>query len=830
MAFYEGFELRFPTVPIRLAAHPSPARRSTAGRGRLRVGWWLGLLGLAGSAAAEPLLLQPSLTLLEQLPYALRGKTPTVVEGERITGRVDETTVVEGAAVLRRHDVTVRAERLEHRATDDTALASGGVRIHRQGDVYEGARLQLKLDTFEGRFDDVRFQFLRTGGQGEASRVDFLDENRAVAHNVRYSTCERPPGSRWTPAWAVTADEVRFDLSTDTGEAVGGRLEFQGVPLLAAPWISFPLSDARKTGLLPPTFNLDNRSGFETTVPYYLNLAPNRDATLYPTLMTKRGVDLGGEYRYLERTYGGQVRAAWMGNDRLRDRDRWAYAIQHQHALPPIDWLPGAGLRLNLNRVSDDDYWRDFPRTAVITNLAARLLLNEAVLSGGAGPWSYSLAAQRWQTLGASRTLVPIGSDQIVAPYDRLPSVALRYRPGRLALAGLDGWRLTADAELTHFATDRLPTVWDGVSAGDQRTDVDGTRALGVVRLSRRWEAPGWYVEPSLQAHVRHYRFDQPIGDGRRSTSVALPTAALDAGLFFERETVLFDRAVAQTLEPRVLLSATPYRDQRLLPVYDSAVFDFNPATIFAPNPYGGHDRIADLRALTYGLSTRLYALDDGRELASVGLAQRLRLQDQRVTLPNEGVAAEGRSDILIGATVNWTPAWALGGTWQYNTARRTSVRTLLSARYMPGPYRVLSVAYRNNETTTARSRQLDLGWQWPLAALLGERAPAAVPGRALGPGQWYGVGRINYSFTDRRIVDLVAGFEYDAGCWIGRVVLERLQQSRTSANQRILFQLEFSGFSRLGSNPLQTLRTQIPRYRYLREDVNPPSRFERYE
>ncbi|MES7744574.1 LPS assembly protein LptD, partial [Cutibacterium acnes] len=182
---------------------------------------------------------------------------------------------------------------------------------------------------------------------------------------------------------------------TDTGEAVGGRLEFQGVPLLAAPWISFPLSDARKTGLLPPTFNLDNRSGFETTVPYYLNLAPNRDATLYPTLMTKRGVDLGGEYRYLERTYGGQVRAAWMGNDRLRDRDRWAYAIQHQHALPPIDWLPGAGVRLNLNRVSDDDYWRDFPRTAVITNLAARLLLNEAVLSGGAGPWSYSLAAQR---------------------------------------------------------------------------------------------------------------------------------------------------------------------------------------------------------------------------------------------------------------------------------------------------------------------------------------------------------------------------------------------------------------------------------------------------
>lgn len=811
------------------ARSPFPPR-ALVPHGWLRGGRWMGWLGLAaGVAGAQPLVLEPSLTLQERLPPTVRGKTPTVVEGTRIHGRTDERTVVEGGAVLRRHDVTLRADRLEHTTADDTAVASGGVRVNRQGDVYEGERLQLKLDTFEGRFDRVRFQFLRTGGQGEASRVDFLDEHRAVANDVKYSTCERPPGGRWTPAWAVTADQVQFDQTTDTGVALGGRLEFQGVPLLAAPWISFPLSDARKSGVLPPTLNLDDQSGFETTVPYYFNLAPHRDATLYPTLMTKRGLDLGGEYRYLERTYAGQLRAAWMGNDRLRDRDRWAYALQHQHALPGLDWLPGAGLRLNLNRVSDDDYWRDFPRTSVITHLAQRLLANEVALSGGNGPWSYSLLAQRWQTLGAASTLVPANVEQIVAPYDRLPSLALRYQPGALTLAGLDGWRLQAELDVTRFATRRAPTVWDGVSAGDQRTDLDGTRALGVLRLSRRWEAPGWYIEPRLQWHARQYRFEQPLGDGRRQAAIALPTAAVDAGLVFERDTRLFDRAVVQTLEPRVLLSATPYRDQRLLPVYDSAAYDFNLATIFSSNPYGGHDRIADLQAITYGATSRLYAPDTGAELATVGLAQRLRLRDQRVTLPNEG-AAEGRSDLLIGATVNWTPQWSFGGTWQYNVARRTSVRTLLSARYLPGPYRVLSVAYRNNETTLTRSRQLDIGWQWPLAALWGERAPTPVPGRALGPQQWYGVGRLNYSLTDRRIVDMVAGFEYDAGCWIGRVVVERLQQSRTSANQRILFQLEFSGFSRLGSNPLQTLRTQIPRYQYLREDVNPPSRFQRYE
>ncbi|TSE19708.1 LPS-assembly protein LptD [Tepidimonas alkaliphilus] len=818
---------RFLVAVLTLRAE-TPLRRS--GRAALRPWLWIGAWAAwSGSVwSQEALLLQPSLTL-QEVPPPLRRQLPLTLEGQRIHGRADEQVEVEGDALLRRHDLVLRAQRLQHTAADDTALAEGTVRVNRLGDVYEGTRLQLRLDTFEGRFDDVRFELRRTGGRGEAARVDFLDEQRSVAHQVRYSTCPRPSQGDWQPDWALRADEVRFDLAADTGEARGARLEFRGVPLLAAPWISFPLSSARKSGVLPPTFNLDNKSGFETTVPYYFNLAPNRDATLYPTLMTRRGFDLGGEFRYLEPTYAGQMRAAWMGSDRLRDRNRWAYAVQHQHALHDWDWLPGAGLRLNLNRVSDDDYWRDFPRTTVITNLAQRLLANEAVVSGGSGDWSYSLLAQRWQTLGAAPSLTAIGPEQIVAPYDRLPSLALRWRPpmGEGGLA--NGWLLTLDAELTQFRTARTPTVWDGISPGEQRTDVNGTRTLAVARLQRRWEAPGWFVQPSLQLHARHYRFEQPLGDGRQRASVALPTGALDAGLIFEREAQWGPRAVVQTLEPRVLLAATPFRDQRLLPVYDSAAYDFNLATIYAANPYAGHDRIADARSVTYGLTTRLYDADDGGELASLGVAQRLRLREQRVTLPNEAALATGRSDILIGATLQPASSWSFNGTWQFNTELRTSVRTLLTARYQPGPYRVLSAAYRNNETTVARSRLLDVAWQWPLAALRGP-APQPVPGQGLGPGQWYSVGRLNYSLLERRIVDLVAGFEYDAGCWIARVVLERLQQSRTSANQRILFQLEFSGFSRLGSNPLQALRQHIPRYQYLREDVNPPSRFQTYE
>ncbi|NIC41607.1 LPS-assembly protein LptD [Aquabacterium sp. A08] len=765
-----------------------------------------------GSAAAEgpdaPLPLRLSDRLSEQLPTSARGAAPTFVSGDRIGGQTGVNTVVEGHAELRRHDTVLRADRLEHILATDTAVAEGQVRINRMGNVFEGPSLQLKLNTFEGQFQQPRFELLRNGGVGDASRVDFVNENLAVAHDVRYSTCQRPPGGDWMPDWLVTASRIEFDNAEETGTATNGVLRFKGVPILASPWVSFPLSERRKSGVLPPTINLDNQSGLEVTLPYYLNLAPDRDATLYPTVMSKRGLDLGGEFRYLDRDYAGTLRGSFMASDKLRNEDRWARTVQHTHRFESVPVLDRVGLRLNLNRVSDDNYWRDFPRTS--TSLTERLLPSDAVFTAHRGNWSFSAGAYTWQTLQDVDA-------PIVAPYDRVPSISLRHQLGRFSLGGLDQWRWSLLADTTQFRVDRAANA----------NGVNGTRSLLVAQLSRPWQAPGWYVTPGVQLHARRYQFESPLDNGQRSASYTLPTFTLDSGLFFDRDATVFGRAVQQTLEPRAYFVQTPYRDQGFLPVYDTAAFDFNLATVFTPNPYGGHDRIADTRALTLGLTTRLVEPDTGAELLSLGVAQRIRLRDQLVTLPDETPANERLSDLLVGASVNWVPQWSFNGTVQFNPKDGESVRTTLGARYNPGRYRTVSAAYRVQKGV---SEQLDLGWQWPLNDLFGPGTPAAGSGQGLGPGHWYSVGRLNYSLQDRRVVDLVAGLEYDGGCWIGRVVLERLQQSRSTANQRILFQLEFTGFSRIGSNPLQTLRNNVPRYQYLREDINPPSRFERYE
>ena len=669
--------------------------------------------------------------------------------------------------------------------------------------MFEGPLLELKVESFEGFFSQPNYRFLRNDAYGQADRVDFIDEKRAIIRNATYTTCQRRPGPSWMPDWILRAASIRIDNEEETGQASGALLSFMGLPILPIPALSFPLTDKRKSGVLPPTVGLDSLNGVELTLPYYWNIAPNRDATLYPTLMTKRGVDLGGEFRYLERSYAGQVRANFMPGDRLRDRDRWGFSAQHDGALFAGSPIGGLGLNLNLNRVSDDNYWRDFSRTTA--SLTQRLLANEGALSWSRGDLSVLARALKWQVLQDVDA-------PILPPYDRMPQVAARYLRSNLA----GGLEASFEADHTRFEADRRLT-----------RQPNAQRSYTLAQVSRPWQTPGWFFTPKLQLHATHYQFDAPLATGQETASRVVPTASLDAGLVFERDARFFGRGFRQTLEPRAFYVYTPFREQNHLPNYDSALNDFNFASIYTENEFGGHDRISETHLLTLGASTRLLDPDTGAEAARFGVAQRLRFKDQRITLPGGEPVSERLSDILFGATINWTPRWSLDSTVQYNPKTRRSIRATIGGRYSPGNYRVVSAAYRLQR---GFSEQLDIGWQWPLNDLWGDLGRDLGPGRGEGEGRWYSVGRLNLSLKDGRVVDTIVGLEYDAGCWLGRVVLERLQSSTNTANKRILFQLEFVGFTRLGTNALQRLRENIPRYQFLREQVSTPSRFSNYD
>lgn len=779
----------------------------------------LGSLPCLAIAQAQGIVLRSSPRLQEQMSPAERRQGASLIEAERVEARPDMDLVLEGGVVLRRPGMVVRTDRLQYDQTRDHVSAQGHVRINRQGNRFEGSQAELQIDSFQGRMDAPRYR-LASGGHGDARQIEFIDEDRMVAHEARYTTCRATPGPEWLPEWFMKAARIRTDLAEGTGVAEDVQIQFLGLKSPPLPDVKFPLESNRASGLLSPIVSIDTISGVDLMQPIYWDIAPNRDATLVTRAMSKRGVGFEGEFRYLESQYSGQIRFNWLPQDALRNEQRWGLMTQHNASFDT--GIGSVGAMLSINRVSDDLYWRDFPRSYLGSagGLGAPVALTQRVLpTTGMVSWArdgLSMVAlvQRWQ---AQQDI----NAPITAPYDRAPQVTLRY--GKLNDGGFD-WSVIG--ETTRFEADysRVPNM----------TARNGTRSYTQAQLSRPWVKPWGFLTPRVKLHATRYDLDNGV-DGKSTVHRVLPTFSLDAGLVFERETSWLRRNLTQTLEPRIFYARTPYSHQDALPLYDTGMTDFNLSTIYSDNPYVGQDRIVDNNTITFGLSSRLFDSAAGGELVRFGVAQRLRLTDQRVSInPNPAEDRKGLSDLLMGAAWRWTDSLSLDSTIQLSNQTNQIRRSTLQARYNPGPYRLLNVAYRQNRISTAPSELVDVGWQWPLSDLRwsnrSDDSAIRSKGQGLGPDRWYGVGRMNYSLQDNKMVDALVGFEYDAGCWLGRVAFERLQSTVSTATTRLMFQIELVGFGRVGVSPLDSLRRNIPRYQLLRENPTAPSRFLHYD
>lgn len=754
--------------------------------------------------AAPPLTLKLAPTLQPPARGEAANRAPIILRAREVRGRPDLETVAEGDAEFRRAGVLIRADLLSYDHADDLALARGNVQVIQNGNVYSGPELQLHVQRFEGFFLNPSYRFGRTGAGGTAQRFDFLDDQRAVATGATYSSC--PKDEKGEQAWVLSTDRVKMDFEANEGIAEGAVLRFLGVPILGAPVLSFPLTDARKSGWLPPSVNLDSKSGLQVSVPYYWNIAPNRDATITPEIAAKRGLGAELEFRYLEPRYDGVLRTHLIPHDRLAGRSRYALDVRHDSVLPG-DGLVG----LRVLRVSDDVYWKDFPRS--VPSLTPRLLASDLQASRPLGDWTVYGRVQGWQVLQDPAA-------RIEAPYERAPQVGARWLHKR------EGFELAFEGELNRFVN---PS--DGVTTSRPT----GVRAHALGSVSRPFATPGWTLTPKLSLNAASYSLDEPLPDGRRNLSRVIPTLSVDSSWILERDTTWFGKAMRQTLEPRLLYVNTPYRAQDARLAFDSAAKDFNFESIFTENAFTGVDRVSDAHQLTAGVTSRFIDPVSGAESLRLGLVQRYLFRDQRVTAdcvassdplaaPECAPLTQRFSDVLLLASTNLVPHWNLDATVQYSPDINRTTRSIIGARYSPGAFRTISTTYR---FARGLSEQLELGWQWPIYGRTpdesaAERGPLASSSRC--QGSWYTVGRINYSTRESRITDSVVGFEYDAGCWIGRVVAERLSTGRSEATTRLLLQLELVGLSRLGSNPLQVLKDNIPGYRLLREERTAPA------
>ena len=767
-------------------------------------------LSIALAFAAAPVWAQPTPPRADSvvlknartlgMPTRSSGKAALAISAERISAQTEQRADAEGAVELRYGEVLLNTDKLSYRVVDDFARAEGNVRINHNGNVFTGPLLQLYVSRFEGEFLTPSFFLAATGGAGKAQVVRFHDSEHLSATAASYSSC--PVVENEEPAWQIAAKELRLDLAANEGQAEGAVLRFLGVPLLAAPALSFPLSSARKSGWLPPNIFLDNRSGFEFGVPYYWNIAPQRDATVTPFVMTKRGVGVDGEFRYLEPGHAGRVKLDLLPGDRVFGRSRWGLKLDNDGRLG--DWR----YRLNSERVSDDDYWKDMSRR--IESQTPRLLASDISLNRQRelswGVIDTYARVQHWQTLQGADALARFDS-----PYQRSPQVGVRLTTAadEAVLDSFRPWgrkaRLEGGLELEYNRFTLPGSALPGQARGGERV-----HALGHVSAPLGGEA--WWFIPRLAVNAAGYDLDRARDDGRRRFSRVIPTFSVDHGWVFERDTKLFGRAMRQSLEPRLLYVNTPYREQSDLPLFDAAPKDFNFDSIYTDNQFSGVDRVSDLHAVSVGATSRWVSTSQGEELLRIGAVQRFLFRDQRIT-PDGQPITQRFSDLLLAAAAHLDERWWAESTLEFNPETRRSVRSVVRARYSPGAFKTVSVAYR---LARGQSEQVELAWQWPI---YGQPVTSRGADSKSCSGAWYSAGRVQYSLRDRRLTDSVAGFEYDAGCWLLRFGLERLSTGRAETNTRMMLQLELVGLSQLGSNALKVLKDNVPGYRRLSSD-----------
>ena len=679
-------------------------------------------------------------------------ESPTLVDADNAIMRNNRISVFSGGVLLRRAAESLAADTVTYDEVTDSAEAQGN--MHYQSDTMEvtGDAGYVELETEKGHFDNAQFRFEAQHVRGSARVV--IKENADVTRlkDTTYTTCD--PGRE---AWLLKAPRVTLNQGTGIGEAYNATVRFMGVPFLYIPYISFPITDARKTGFLIPQISL---SGPDIRIPYYLNLAPHRDATVTPRIMTKRGVLVDTEFRYLNRASSGQVNVGYLSGDQVYGKDRLSAAYRHTANLAPY-WNSD----LIFNYVSDKDYLGDFGSglsVASITHMERRLDViyqreNISFLT-------------RVQGLQPVDTSVPSAA----RPYRRVPQMVFTFDQPQNQSQIHTGMAYRLQSEWVRF---------------DQEDHLTGARLDLQPELSWPLQRTAGFVIPRLSLHYTRYDLNNPAGTPDKDTTLTrtVPVVTVDNGIFLEREMAWGKTPLLQTLEPRLFYLYAPYRDQSAVPVFDSGGMDFNFAQLFRDNRFSGVDRVGDANQISAALTTRVLGRDSGTEHLRFSLGQIYYFQDRRVTFPGGAVETRPTSDVVAEAAATVANAWTASADAYWNPNVERIERGSVQIKYNPHKNSILNMAYRYRRDQTD---QIDMSTFFPLHR------------------QWNFIGRWYYSIPDNRILESLAGLEYNSCCWAFTIVNRSNLTQAGEMSRSLLMQLELKGLMSVG----QSVRTVLER------------------
>jgi LPS-assembly protein len=717
----------------------------------------------------------------EQKPALKDGAIDT--HSDHLTMGVDGNASLQGNVTVRQGDREIHADEIQYNSKTNAFRTDKGleyedpvVRITGNGGNYSPA---------EGaNFRSATFDLRQRAARGSAEALQLTPQGVIDLKGVRFTTCPKTE-----EAWQIRAKSVTLDTGARIGEARSAVVNFEGVPILYLPWLSFPLSSDRKSGFLYPTIGNNSRSGASFSVPYYWNIAPNADLTFEPIVYSRRGADLGGETRYLSSNDHGTLTWNYLPYDNVFNSGRSRFKLANTLELPG-DYR----LSIDAENVSDTRYFEDFAQGPEGTSTA--FVQQQAALTYRDEHWKVDGEVQHYRTTDYTLR-------EVDRPYARLPS---------LAVSADFGWgpaqqvRYGFQSEIVNFhrSIDAIDLV-DGqrTCTGPAPTPcVNGWRVDVMPEASFNFDAPGYFVRPGIAWRATQYQLDNTLPGEDRSPSRTVPIASFDTGLMFEREAGSRNQRTI-TLEPRVFYLYVPYRNQDQLPLFDTGLPDLDPVELFRNNRYVGADRVGDANQVSLGVTSRLLDSRDGRQFLTATVGQIYYFTNPRVLLPNrlvDGVVVPGeiprtdnRSDFVAQLALTAFQDWSADIGLQWNPQSSKTERSEVNIQYKPSGQSVINVGYRYQRDVL---EQAEISSSWPVS------------------DAWNIFVRGIYSIPDHKPLERFAGFEYRACCWRVRLGGRSFVSSRTgSSDTGVYLQLELTGLASVGSESDSFLTTAIRGY-----------------
>jgi len=679
------------------------------------------------------------------------------------------TSVFEGNVVVKRGGQELTANRATYNKTSGIITAQNKIRLRDSEIILDADQAEWSMTSDEGVLIDAEYRLREMHARGEASHVFKQGASQTDLQNATYTTCAK--GDNF---WNLKATTVNLDHTEAIGTARDVVVRIKDVPVFYTPYITFPLNDERKSGFLVPSIGSSSETGFDVQTPYYWNISPSRDATITPRYMSDRGLQLNGEYRYLYEQGHGEVQLGFLDSDDLKENgddvnpfygeDRKHFSFNHAS-----DFKSRWSSDIDYNYVSDNAYLEDFGDNL---SLASTTHLNRRMnVHYSANNWQFTGRLQGYQTIVDT-----------AKPYKRLPQLILDGSLPDQAL-GLSYGLRTEYVEFDH--DDRV--------AG-RRVDIEPVLSLPL-------QSAAAFMTPRVALkHTQYNLNDNTAGLIDKSPSRTLPIASVDTGLFFERDMMISNSGYLHTLEPRAFYLYIPERDQTDIPIFDSSLRTFNFGQLFSHDRFSGTDRIGDANQLSLALTSRIIDPGTGREHFRASLGQIRYFRDRDVTLPTGLKATRSDSDMLAEVSAAVAKEWTARGEIQWNPHGDTSNLSALQLRYRGENGRLLNISHRyrrDGVSTLDGLEQVDISGRLPINK------------------RWSAVGRYYRSIRDGKLLEGLAGIEYQSCCWSTRLVIRDYinDVSDNDRNLAILLQVELKGLGNFGQKTDALLERSILGY-----------------